>query len=61
MAIEMKFKTWLERVESNRFDEWTKENMVMEMPRTFFTGFLQQPSPPGGRKASLSSMIEQST
>jgi hypothetical protein len=40
MAIEMKCKTWLERVQANRFDEWTKENMVNEMPHTYFPGYL---------------------
>jgi hypothetical protein len=40
MAIEMKVKTWLERLESNRFDEWTKERMVSEMPHTYFIGYL---------------------
>lgn len=40
MAIELMLKTWLERVEANRFDEWTKERMVNEMPHTFFIGYL---------------------
>lgn len=40
MAIELKFRTWLERVEANRFDEWTKEKMVREMPHTYFPGYL---------------------
>ena len=40
MAIELKFRTWLERVEANHFDEWTKERMVNEMPHTYFVGYL---------------------
>ena len=40
MAIDLKFKTWLERVESNRFDAWTKEHMIKEMSHTYFTGYL---------------------
>lgn len=39
MAIEQRSKTWLERVQANRFDEWTKENMVNEMPHTYFIGY----------------------
>jgi hypothetical protein len=40
MTIELKRGTWLERVEANRFDEWTKERLVTEMPHTFFPGYL---------------------
>lgn len=40
MVIGLQDKTWLERVESNRFDDWTKERMVEETPHTFFLGFL---------------------
>jgi len=40
MAIELRFKTWLERLEANRFDASTKEYMVNEMPHTFFPGYL---------------------
>src|SRR5271169_5764586 len=40
MTVETKLKTWMERIESNRFDEWTKEHMVKEMPHTYFTGYL---------------------
>lgn len=40
MTVELKFKTWLERTQANRFDEWTKERMIAEMPHTYFTGYL---------------------
>ena len=40
MAVETKSGTWLERLEANRFDEWTRERMVTEMPHTYFIGFL---------------------
>jgi hypothetical protein len=40
MATELKTETCLKRLESNRFDEWTKERMVREMPRTYFPGYL---------------------
>lgn len=40
MAVQMGVATWLERVESNRFDEWTKERMISEMPHTYFIGCL---------------------
>src|SRR5438128_7496360 len=40
MTIQTKSGTWLERVKANRFDEWTKERMVTEMPHTYFIGFL---------------------
>lgn len=40
MAVELSFKTWLERIESNRFDEWTRERMIKETPHTFFLGCL---------------------
>jgi hypothetical protein len=32
--------TWLERLEANRFDDWTKERMVSELPHTYFIGLL---------------------
>jgi hypothetical protein len=32
--------TWLERVEANRFDDWTKERLIKEMPHTYFLGYL---------------------
>lgn len=34
------FKTWLEAIEANRFDEWTKEQLINEMPHTHFVGHL---------------------
>jgi hypothetical protein len=40
MAVETKPRTWLQRLEANRFDEWTRERMVTEMPHTYFIGFL---------------------
>jgi hypothetical protein len=40
MEIMLKSKTWLERMEANRFDEWTKERMINEMPHTYFMGYL---------------------
>ena len=40
MAVDLGFKTWLERLESNRFDEWTKSRMIDEMPHTYFAGNL---------------------
>jgi hypothetical protein len=40
MAIDVQLKTWLERVEANHFDDWTKERMIEEMPHTYFIGYL---------------------
>ena len=40
MASAVALKTWLERVEANHFDDWTKERMVKEMPNTYFIGYL---------------------
>ena len=40
MAIDVQFKTWLERVEANRFDDWTREHLIKEMPHTYFLGYL---------------------
>ncbi len=40
MAIDLGFKTWLERLESNRFDEWTRDRMIEEMPHTYFAGYV---------------------
>lgn len=36
------FRTWLERIEANRFDEWTTDNLLREAPHTGFMG----PFPP---------------
>ena len=40
MAIAVPLRTWMERLEANRFDDWTKERMIKETPRTYFLGFL---------------------
>lgn len=40
MSVELRCKTWLERLEFDRFDDWTKERMIAEMPHTYFKGFL---------------------
>jgi hypothetical protein len=40
MASAVALGTWLERLEANRFDDWTKENMIKEMPHTYFLGSL---------------------
>ena len=40
MASAVTSKTWLERLEANRFDDWTKERMIEEMPHTYFLGLL---------------------
>jgi len=40
MAIAVALKTWLERLEANRYDDWTKEHMIKEMPHTYFLGYL---------------------
>lgn len=40
MAIAVALRTWLERVEARRFDDWTKEHMIKEMPHTYFVGLL---------------------
>src|SRR5262245_49362882 len=40
MAVELKTKTWLERVQANRFDDWTRERMLKDMPHTYFLGLL---------------------
>lgn len=40
MAVQVKCETWLERLEANRFDEWTRERMVAEIPHAYFLGFL---------------------
>jgi hypothetical protein len=40
MAIAVAWRTWLERLEANRFDDWTKEHMIKEMPHTYFLGYL---------------------
>ena len=34
------FKTWLESIEANHFDEWTTEQLISEMPHTHFVGVL---------------------
>lgn len=38
--MDLKSKTWLDRVRANRFDDWTKDHMVKEMPHTYFVGYL---------------------
>jgi len=40
MTVMAGLRTWLERVEANRFDDWTKERIVKEMPHTYFIGNL---------------------
>ena len=40
MPIAVALRTWLERFEANRFDDWTKERMIQEMPHTYFLGLL---------------------
>jgi hypothetical protein len=40
MSMAVGFRTWLERVEANRFDDWTKQRMIDEMPHTYFLGYL---------------------
>lgn len=40
MAIKLGSETWLESVEANRFDDWTRERIINEMPHTYFMGFL---------------------
>jgi hypothetical protein len=40
MAIAGGLRTWLERVEANRFDGWTREQMIKEAPHTYFIGLL---------------------
>jgi hypothetical protein len=40
MGSAVALRTWLERLEANRFDDWTKERMIKEMPHTYFLGFL---------------------
>jgi hypothetical protein len=40
MANTVALKTWLERLEANRFDDWTRERMIKEMPHTYFLGFV---------------------
>ena len=40
MGIAVASKSWLERLEANRFDDWTKEHMLTEMPRTYFLLYL---------------------
>ena len=40
MAIAAGLRTWLERVEANRFDDGTKEHIIKEMPHTYFIGYL---------------------
>ena len=33
MAMELKFRTWLQRVEANRFDEWSNPQTVTTLSR----------------------------
>src|ERR1051326_227413 len=40
MASAVALNTWLERLEANHFDDWTKERMIKEMPHTYFLGYL---------------------
>jgi hypothetical protein len=40
MPIAVALRTWLERVEANRFDDWTRERMIKETPHTYFIGYL---------------------
>lgn len=40
MAVAVAVSTWLERVEANRLDDWTKERMTEEIPHTYFLGYL---------------------
>lgn len=40
MASAVTSRTWLERLEANRFDDWTKERMIGETPHTYFLGCL---------------------
>ena len=40
MTVKLQSTTWLERVDANRFDEWTTGRMISEMPHTFFLGIL---------------------
>jgi hypothetical protein len=38
--MDFSFKTWLDTIESGPFNEWTKEQMIKEMPHTHFGGSL---------------------
>jgi hypothetical protein len=40
METMLKSKTWLERMNANRFDQWTRDHMINEIPHTYFLGFL---------------------
>jgi hypothetical protein len=40
MPITVGLRTWLERFDANRFDDWTKERMFDEMSHTYFLGYL---------------------
>jgi len=40
MASAVALRTWLQRIEANRFDDWTREHMIKEMPHTYFIGYL---------------------
>src|SRR5205823_921237 len=40
MATAVALRTWLDCVEANRFDDWTKEHLIKETPRTYFIGYL---------------------
>ena len=40
MATAVATGTWLERLDASRFDDWTKEHMIKEMPHTYFIGYL---------------------
>ena len=40
MSLKVDATSWLDRVNANCFDAWTREHMISEMPHTFFLGFL---------------------
>lgn len=40
MTVNVELMTWLDRIESHGFDNWTSQRMIDAMPHTFFMGFL---------------------
>jgi len=40
MAIAGGSRTWLDRLEAKRFEDWTKEHILKDMPHTYFLGYL---------------------
>lgn len=40
MASAVALKTWLERLDAKRFDDWTRERVIKEVPHTYFLGYL---------------------